>query len=95
MIHIPKRVKIGPVVYAVKALNGDEDEDYWGRHDFGDLEIRIKMELESPQLDIVYLHEVIHAMAEVYMGRKLVEAQVKQFSFALYDFLTRNKIFDE
>ena len=94
MIHIPKKVKLGPLEYAVRPLNGDE-EDYWGRHDFETLVIRLKLDMDKPQLDIIYLHEVLHALDKTYCGNSLLEKQIRSLSFGLYDFLTRNKIFEE
>ena len=94
MIHIPKKVKLGPIEYAVRPLNGDE-EDYWGRHDFEVLEIRLKLDMDRPQLEIIYLHEVLHAMDKAYCGGGISERQIRSLAFALYDFLTRNKIFEE
>ena len=93
MIHIPKKLKIGPYEYKVKGLNGDEEDEFWGRHCLEELEIRIKTSMGQPQLDVVYLHEVLHAMDEVYCGKGLEEKQVHSLAYALYDFLTNNKIF--
>ena len=94
MIHIPKKVKIGPLEYAICSLNGDE-EDYWGRHDFEVLEIRLKLDMDKPQLEIIYLHEVLHALDKAYCGNSLLEKQIRSLSFGLYDFLINNKIFED
>ena len=95
MIHIPKKVKIGPYEYKVKDLNGDEKGEFWGTHSLEDLELRIKKDMGQPQLSIVYLHEVLHALDEAYCGKGFTEDQIHTLSYALYDFLTNNKIFDK
>lgn len=95
MIHIPKKVKIGPHEYIVKELNGDEQGDFWGRHSLEDREIRIKKDMGEPQLGIIYLHEILHAIDEAHCGKSLEEEQIHALSYGLYDFLTNNKIFDK
>ena len=94
-IHIPKKLKLGTMTYSIVSLDESESHDFWGGHLWGKGEIRITEELERPQLEIVYLHEVIHAMDAIYLGKSLKEKQIKQLSFALHDFLSRNKIFAE
>ena len=93
MICIPKKLKLGPYEYKVKCLNGDEEDEFWGRHHLEELEIRVKKGLAQPHAAIVYLHEVLHAMDEIYCGKGLEEEQIHSLAYALYDFLTNNKIF--
>ena len=93
-IHIPKKLKLGTMTYSIVSLDDEENYSFRGYHSWEKGKIGLTDELERPQLEIAYLHEVIHAMDAVYMGKSLREKQVKRLSFALHDFLLRNKIFD-
>ena len=92
-MKIPKRVKIGGFAYNVERPNEPFVSDNIvadGEHNFVDKIIKVAAKGCPEYQDLVFLHEVCHAIISCYVANKQDEEFVEQFSKGLYQFLVDN-----
>lgn len=90
---IPKTIKIGGFNYYVERPDGAFVSDGMaldGEHNFAEETIKVSTNGCGDYQDLVFLHEVCHAIIEHYVSRKQDEEFVEQFSKGLYQVLTDN-----
>ena len=91
---LPKKVRVGHVIYKVVEKTGgevisDDGEKCWGTCDYEKREIDIAVETDAVQKRITLLHEIIHAI-DWSMGYTLQEAEVHGLAIGLFGVLVEN-----
>lgn len=92
---IPNKIKVGGFVYDVKrrtdAFVGSDGTALDGEHSFADKVITIGGNGCKEYQDLIFLHEVCHAIIEAYVSPKNHdELFVEQFSKGLYQVIVDN-----
>ena len=76
-LPIPGSIKVGGLDYAIECTEDVGKElranGNWGEHNGWLQRIRIRKELCAQAQSQVFLHEIIHAISEVYLNGKLNE----------------------
>lgn len=91
----PKTLQVGPYVYKVET-NYLADEtmkaaEVWGDHDIGEQRLRIRSDAGPDCTRDTVLHELLHAIMEVYGIRpKKEERLIRKLSPAILDVFDRN-----
>lgn len=92
-MNIPNNIKIGGFNYHVERMNGPFVSDgnaLDGEHNFANKTIRVATNGCGDYQDMVFLHEVCHAIIDHYCAEEQDEKFVEQFSKGLYQVLTDN-----
>lgn len=76
MVTIPKQFSLFGETYKVKKLVKIDKEDSWGEHDPIKNIIKIKKSLNQEQQEVVFLHEILHAVLSNLGYEKLNEDEV-------------------
>jgi len=92
-MKIPKTVKVGAYTYKVEFVDTlkHEGNDLLGLCDNESYTISIVKKLKPIPLKVVFLHECLHAIENVY-GCVLGENKVNKFDHYLVDYLIENKL---
>ena len=93
-MRIPQQIKIGGFNYIVERPNGaflSNGAAFDGEHSFADRTIKVSTNGCPDYQDLVFLHEVCHAIVAHYTPQlEQDEAFVEQFSKGLYQVLVDN-----
>lgn len=92
-MRIPKQVKIGGFTYNVERPDVPFVSDGIaadGEHCFANKTIKVASNGCPEYQDLVFLHEVCHAIISCYVADRQDEEFVEQFSKGLYQFLVDN-----
>jgi hypothetical protein len=92
-INIPKRFKIFGLTFKVKQPWKVDKDGHWGECLIATKTIKIKRNLNKEQKEIIYLHEVTHAILDCleYNDLSNDEDFVERFSKALHQVLTTSE----
>ena len=91
---IPKKVKVGGIIYRVSLCKKPVSEEtglLWGEHDPNKNRIRLKKNSERQRVEVNFVHELVHAINDYY-DIKQDEETVIRFSHGLYQVLRDNKL---
>lgn len=99
-MKIPKSVTIAGVKYQVRLTRHISTDEHacLGKLGINECVIHLathdatEQPLSPDKMFQVFLHEVIHAIDENYIGDKLSERETDQLSVGLYQFLKDNKL---
>jgi hypothetical protein len=93
-MKIPKTIKIGGFNYHIERPDGafvsSDGVALDGEHNFSEKTIKVGTNGCGDYQDLVFLHEICHAIIEYYVSRKQDEEFVEQFSKGLYQVLVDN-----
>lgn len=92
-MNIPKNIKIGCFNYHVERIKGPFVSDGTaldGEHRFAEKTIRVSDNGCGYYQDVVFLHEVCHAIIAHYCADEQDEKFVEQFSKGLYQVINDN-----
>lgn len=86
-MKIPEKVKVGFLDYEVERVaepfvNGSTAVD--GTHNCADAKIRIAENGNEDYKNMVFVHELLHAIDFVYCAESLTETQIEQMAKGLY-----------
>ncbi len=92
---IPNNIKVGGFVYDIERKEapfaGSNGAVLDGEHSFGDKHITVSRSGCEEYQNLVFLHEVCHAIIDAYVSqREQDEAFVEQFSKGLYQVIVDN-----
>lgn len=96
---LPERIRVGPLTYAVQeTMPALGDETYLGESLHTEGIIRLRADLPTEHKELVFIHEVLHALMYVVGlpggGEEAVSVKAEELtnrlSFALYQFLRDN-----
>lgn len=90
-MKVPKKIKILGQDYNVIEKEDAKMEGIMGLCLSDDCEIHLRKSMPEDKKGEVFLHEVVHAIAET-LNLKLTENQVNNLGVGLYGFLASNKI---
>lgn len=89
----PPTIQIGPYAYTIERTHDEtlKAGDTWGDHDIGEQRIRVRTDASPDCSRDTVLHEILHAICEVYGVRPRKEERlVRQLSPAILDVFDRN-----
>lgn len=90
MLNIPEKVKIAGIPYTVKFMDRvDNREDIGGLQVSAAQEIHIKNSLGKEHIEMVFLHECLHALYE-HMCLEHDEDIIRKLGHALHMFIKDN-----
>lgn len=99
-MKIPKSIKVGGMTYQVKQNHKFlENSDLMGQAVHCENIIRLSGKTQSntnyakDKMDSCFIHEVLHAIDNVYNNSNLDEPTIERFSQGIYQVFTDNKIF--
>jgi len=91
-MKIPKTVKVGGMIYRIiDGYKFDERTDVRGLADHNQLIIRLGNMIDNNHTrELVFIHEVLHAINNVYNAEGLEEDEIDRMAHGLYQVLTDN-----
>lgn len=101
-MRIPKTLKVGGHLYAVKARHQfTETRSFCGQVDHEEHEIRVAAQAQSGKprprssVEETFIHETLHCIDHVYNNHSLPEKVIDRLSQGLYAVLTDNRLLKE
>lgn len=95
-MKIPKSVKVGSFVIKIDVVDDDEEAD--GLFNIVNSKIRIRntskksgVEFTPEYQQQLMLHEILHAIDEIYLGNRLREKIISVLAYALYQVIKDNQ----
>jgi hypothetical protein len=98
-MKIPQKVNIGGIIFNVNLISGKSgntlhERDYLGNIDYEKCIITADKDLNEQMVDITFMHEVMHGIANQY-GVDLEEEDVERLARGIYQVLRDNKLLKE
>ena len=92
-IKVPKSIKVGGFDYKVIFKDGEsQDGEKWGWWRNDPQEIEVRGDAPPQRFSSTFLHEVMHAVDDTYLGSKLVESDIVGLVAGLHQVLEQLNI---
>ena len=94
IMNIPDKIKIGHKEYSVKLVDHEictGGNTCFGITDCDKQEIILDKNYSQNQVEATFIHEVIHAIDDMYLNVDLTEKQISMLSKGIYITLLENK----